>query len=42
MIETTLYEDEGLTEYEILKKLNYKLFITYFDIKKCKRVVKKK
>jgi len=42
MIETTLYEDEGLTEYEVLKKLNYKLFITYFDIKKCKRVVKKK
>ena len=33
---------EGLTEYNILKKINYKLFITYFDIKKCKRVVKKK
>jgi hypothetical protein len=42
LIETTLYEVNGLTEYEILKKVNYKLYITYFDIKKCKRVVKKK
>ncbi len=42
LIETTLYEVDGLTEYEILKKINYKLYITYFDIKKCKRVVKKK
>ena len=42
LIETTLYEVEGLAECEILKKINYKLFITYFDIKKCKRVVKKK
>ena len=42
LIETTLYEVDGLTEYEILKKVNYKLYITYFDIKKCKRVVKKK
>lgn len=42
LIETTLYDVNGLTEYEILKKVNYKLYITYFDIKKCKRVVKKK
>ena len=42
LIETTLYEVEGLTEYDILKKLNYNLYITYFDIKKCKKVVKKK
>lgn len=41
LIETTLYDVNGLTEYEILKKVNYKLYITYFDIKKCKRVVKK-
>ena len=32
LIETTLYEVNGLTEYEILKKVNYKLYITYFDI----------
>lgn len=42
LIETTLYDVNGLTEYQILKKVNYKLYITYFDIKKCKRVVKKK
>lgn len=42
LMETTLYEVKGLTEYEILKKVNYKLYITYFDIKKCKRVIKKK
>lgn len=42
LIETTLYDVNGLAEYEILKKVNYKLYITYFDIKKCKRVVKKK
>jgi len=42
VIETTLYDIDGLTEYEILKKINYKLYISYFDIKKCKRVVKKK
>jgi hypothetical protein len=42
LIETTLYDVNGLTEYEILKKVNYKLYITYFDIKTCKRVVKKK
>jgi hypothetical protein len=42
LIETTLYDENGLTEYEILKKVNYKLYITYFDIKKCKRVVKNK
>ena len=42
LIETTLYDVNGLTEYQILKKVNYKLYIAYFDIKKCKRVVKKK
>lgn len=42
LIKKTLYEVNGLTEYEILIKVNYKLYITYFDIKKCKRIVKKK
>jgi hypothetical protein len=42
VIENHLYDVIGLTEYEILKKVNYKLYISYFDIKKCKRVVKKK
>lgn len=42
LIETILYEVNGFTEYEILKKVNYKLYVTYFDIKKCKRVIRKK
>ena len=42
LIENILYNINGLTEYEILKRVNYKLYITYFDIKKCKKVVKKK
>lgn len=42
VIENHLYDVIGLTEYEILKKINYKLYISYFDIKKCKKVVKKK
>jgi hypothetical protein len=42
LIKIRLYEINNLSENDILKKINYRLYITYFDIKKCKRVVKKR
>jgi len=41
IIETAIHES-SLTELDIIRLVNYKLYITYFDIKQCKRIVKKK
>lgn len=42
MIETAFYEKGNVTESDIIRLVNYKLYITYFDVKRCKRIVKKK
>ncbi len=42
LIESALYEKNNLSEFDILKLVNNKLYITYFDVKRCKRIVKKK
>lgn len=42
MIETALYEKGNVTESDIIRLVNYKLYITYFDVKRCKRIVKRK
>jgi len=42
MIETAFYEKGNVTESDIIRFVNYKLYITYFDVKRCKRIVKRK
>lgn len=42
IIETALYEKGNVTESDIIRLVNYKLYITYFDVKRCKRIVKRK
>jgi hypothetical protein len=42
MIETAFYEKGNVTESDIIRLVNYKLYITYFDVKRCKRIVKRK
>ena len=42
MIETALYEKGNVTESDIIRLVNHKLYITYFDVKRCKRIVKRK
>lgn len=42
MIETAFYEKGNVTETDIVRLVNYKLYITYFDVKRCKKIVKRK